>query len=50
MHKTENESLWRDEMSYGSDTWYLVTRIGLLPFFFFFFFFFFFEYCTIEVF
>ena len=22
MHKTENKSLWRDEMSYGSDTWY----------------------------
>ena len=24
MHKTENKSLWRDEMSYGSDTWYMV--------------------------
>ena len=23
MHKTENESLWKDEMSYGSDTWYM---------------------------
>ena len=23
MHKTENKSLWRDEMSYGSDTWYM---------------------------
>ena len=22
MHKTENKSLRRDEMSYGSDTWY----------------------------
>ena len=21
MHKTENKSLWRVEMSYGSDTW-----------------------------
>ena len=24
MHKTENKSLWRDEMSYGSGTWYMV--------------------------
>ena len=23
MHKTENKSLWTDEMSYGSDTWYM---------------------------
>ena len=23
MYKTENKSLWRDEMSYGSDTWYM---------------------------
>ena len=23
MHKTESKSLWRDEMSYGSDTWYM---------------------------
>ena len=26
MHKTENKSLWKDEMSYGhdgSDTWYM---------------------------
>ena len=23
MHKTENKSLWRDEMSYGSDIWYM---------------------------
>ena len=23
MHKTENKSLQRDEMSYGSDTWYM---------------------------
>ena len=23
MHKTKNESLWKDEMSYGSDTWYM---------------------------
>ena len=23
MHKTENKSLWGDEMSYGSDTWYM---------------------------
>ena len=23
MHKTENKSLWRDEMSYGSDTRYM---------------------------
>ena len=23
MHKTENKSLWRDEMSYGGDTWYM---------------------------
>ena len=23
MHKTENKSLWRDEMSYGSNTWYM---------------------------
>ena len=23
MHKTENKSLWRDEMSYGNDTWYM---------------------------
>ena len=22
--KTENKSLWRDEMSYGSDTWYMI--------------------------
>ena len=22
MHKTENKNLWRDEMCYGSDTWY----------------------------
>ena len=26
MHKTENKSLWIDEMSYGSDTWY-ISRI-----------------------
>ena len=23
MHKTENKSLWKDEMSYGSDAWYM---------------------------
>ena len=23
MHKTENKSLWRDEMSYGIETWYM---------------------------
>ena len=23
MHKIENKSLWRDEMSYGSDAWYM---------------------------
>ena len=23
MHKTENKSLWRDEMSYDSVTWYM---------------------------
>ena len=23
MHKTENKNLWRDEMSYGGDTWYM---------------------------
>ena len=23
MHKTENKILWRDELSYGSDTWYM---------------------------
>ena len=23
MHKTENKSLWKDEMSYFSDTWYM---------------------------
>ena len=23
MHKTENKSLWRDEMSYGNHTWYM---------------------------
>ena len=23
MHKTENKSLWRDEMSYGGETWYM---------------------------
>ena len=22
MHKTENKSLWKEEMSYGGDTWY----------------------------
>ena len=21
MHKTENKSLWKEEMSYGGDTW-----------------------------
>ena len=25
MYKTENKSLWRDEMSYGSNTWYMGT-------------------------
>ena len=23
MHKTENKSLWKKEMSYGGDTWYV---------------------------
>ena len=23
MHKTENKSLWRDEMNYSSDTWFM---------------------------
>ena len=23
MHKTENKSLWKEEMSYGGDTWYM---------------------------
>ena len=23
MHKTENKSLWKEEMSYGGETWYL---------------------------
>ena len=23
MHKTENKSLWKEEMSYGSDTCYM---------------------------
>ena len=23
MHKTENKRLWKDEMSYGGDTWYM---------------------------
>ena len=23
MHKTENKSLWKDEVSYGGDTWYM---------------------------
>ena len=24
MHKTENKSLWKEEMSYGGDTWHMV--------------------------
>ena len=23
MHKIENKSLWKEEMSYGNDTWYM---------------------------
>ena len=23
MHKMENKSLWKDEVSYGDDTWYM---------------------------
>ena len=23
MHKTDNKSLWKEEMSYGGDTWYM---------------------------
>ena len=23
MHKIENKSLWKEEMSYGGDTWYM---------------------------
>ena len=23
MHKTENKSLWKEEMSYGGDIWYM---------------------------
>ena len=23
MHKTENKSLWKEEISYGGDTWYM---------------------------
>ena len=23
MHKIENKSLWNEEMSYGSDSWYM---------------------------
>ena len=23
MHKTENKSFWKEEMSYGGDTWYI---------------------------
>ena len=30
MHKTENKSLWRDEMNYGSDTWYMGRTYGEL--------------------
>ena len=30
MHKTENKSLWKDEMSYGSDTWYMGRTYGEL--------------------
>ena len=30
MHKTENKSLWRDEMSFGSDTWYMGRTYGEL--------------------
>ena len=29
MHKIENKSLWKEEMSYGGDTWYTwYTCIG----------------------
>ena len=27
MHKTENKSFWKEEMSYGGDTWYMWGRI-----------------------
>ena len=30
IYKTENKSLWKDEMSYGSDTWYMGTTYGEL--------------------
>ena len=30
MHKTENKSLWKDEMTYGSDTWYMGRTYGEL--------------------
>ena len=23
MHRTENKSLWKEEISYGGDTWYM---------------------------
>ena len=23
MHKIENKSLWKEEMTYGGDTWYM---------------------------
>ena len=23
MHKIENKSLWKEELSYGGDTWYM---------------------------
>ena len=30
MHETENKSLWNDEISYGSDTWYMGRTKGEL--------------------
>ena len=29
MHKTENKSLWKEEMSYGGDTWYMGEYMGV---------------------
>ena len=27
MHKIENKGLWKEEMNYGGDTWYIILGI-----------------------
>ena len=29
MHKTENKSIWKEEMSYGGDNWYMGRKLCL---------------------